>query len=377
MANYVCDMVYTPKFTNPDISGVTFGGFWAAKYVCSQPNATPDDDNPDVADDADPGTVPAISQPGVASWRYISYWRARKAAANLGVGWHLLTAFELASLAFWAQLNGTMPHGNNNNSAECNDCEFTSEKALPDRAALARDPTYYASLPGTGPNAFSHNHRADGVHDLNGNMWEWVLGLHMRTADEGADAGKPLVLASLEVSQTRAPYGKSTGVGSGSLTDSNKAWTADEFNGCILMDAGGERFSITDTTATQLTLSTPGSLGNSTPASGPYEILKAVDVNITTGMTSGHSILTLRDSDADLKAFAIPATADETGSTTYGQDGYWFNTADPGDAPNNIRSALRGGYWSYGVRAGVFAVTLGHVPSNAYCYIGFRVGKSL
>jgi sulfatase modifying factor 1 len=377
MATYVNDMVFIPKFTNPDISSVTFGGFWAAKYVCSQPNATPDDDNPDVADEADPGTVPAISQPGVAPWRYINYRYARKAAANIGVGWHLLTAFEWATLAFWSQLNGSQPHGNNNNSADCNDWEFTSEKALPDRAALARNATYYASLPGTGPNTFAHNHRADGVHDLNGNMWEWVLGLHMRTADEGDDAGKPLVLASLQVSLVRSPYGKSTSVGAGSLTDTNKAWTADEFNGCILMDAAGERFDITDTTATVLTLSTPGSLGNNTPASGAYEILKAVDVNITSGMSSGNNILTLRDSDADLKAFAIPATSDTTGSTTYGKDGYWFNTADPGDAPNNIRTALRGGGWYHAVRAGVFALGLHHAPSATYGTLGFRVGKSI
>src|SRR3990167_10376806 len=83
MGNFVNHMVFVPTFTHPEISGVTFGGFMVGKYQASQPNATPDDDNPDVADSADPAAVPAITQPGVAPWRYITFHQARKAAANL------------------------------------------------------------------------------------------------------------------------------------------------------------------------------------------------------------------------------------------------------------------------------------------------------
>jgi len=376
--DFLCDMVFIPKFTSPDIAGVTFGGFWAGKYVCSQPNATGDDDKPDVADSADPGTVPAISQPGAhAAWRYINYNYARKAAANLGTGFHLLTAFEDASLAEWARLNGTMPHGNNNNSALCNDAVFTGEAALPDRAALARSATYYASLPGTGPNAFAHNHRADGVFDLNGNMWEWRDGLMVCPASLSDDsatphvvtgaggAGYPLILANLEVALNTSPYGKSTAVAAGSLTDSVKAWTVNGFAGCFLYDAAGSLFYVDSNTATALSID-----GASTPIAGAYTILKVVAVDITSGMSTGNSILTLRDADADLKALNIPATSDGAGSATYGKDGYWFDTGA-------LRAARRGGDWTYVLRAGVFALGLGTAPSHVGSSLGLRVGKSI
>ena len=373
-ANFLCDVVFIPTFV---YDGITYGGFWAGKFGASQPNATPDDDNPDVADNADPGTCPAISQPGVASWRYVSLLRARKAAANLGVGWHLLTTFEDTSLARWAWLNGTMPHGNNNNSALCNDSVFTGEAALPDRAALARNAVYYASLPGTGPNAWAHNHRADGVFDLNGNMWEWRDGLllcpaslndnsatpHVVTGAGGA--GYPLILANLEVALNTSPYGKSTAVAAGSLTDSVKAWTVNAFAGCFLYDVAGSLFYVDSNTATALTVD-----GASTPIAGAYTILKVVAVDITSGMSTGNRILTLRDADADLKAFNIPATSDGTGSSVYGNDGYWFSTSV-------LRAAVRGGDWNDGVKAGVFASGLYFAPSNVGYAVGLRVGKSI
>jgi len=371
-----------PKFTHPDISGVTFGGFLAGRFIASQPNATPDDDNPDVGDSASVGSVPALSLPGRPAWRYITYWEARKAAANAndidGPGVHLMTAFEWASLAMFSHKYGVLPHGNNANVNPPTDVTYTSEIALLDRAGNARNSGWYPSLTGTGPNTWNILHHPNGPADLNGNMWEWVMGLHMQTADEAGHAGHAMVLASLDVSQTGAPYGTSTSVGANTLTDSNKAWTTDYFTAgggagatCYLMDSAGTRFTISSNTATTITVSS----GN--PASGPYEIVIDTSTDISSGMTSGNKILTLRDSDADLKGFAIPATSDGTGASAYGTDGYWFNTAYAGTAPNNIRTALRGGAWNYGVQAGVFALDLSKPPSYSGASIGFRLAKSL
>lgn len=376
MGNFMNHMVYIPPFTHPEISGVTFGGFMAGKFQASQPNATPDDDNPDVADSADPGVVPAITQPGVAPWRYITFHQARKAAANLGVGWHLMTAFEWASLALWSQANGTMPHGNNANTNPPADVTYTSETALLDRAGFARNAGWFPCLTGTGPNTWAHNHQADGVFDLNGNMWEWNDGLLLMPATQndsnavqigtGSTAGHVLILGTLQITQARAPYGKSTATGVNSLTDGNKAWTVNEFAGMYAYDIAGTLHLIASNTGTVLTLTA----GGATPAAGAYSILKYVATNISTGMSSNRKILTLHNTDANLKPFAIPATSDGTGATKYGADGYWFDTS-------SLRAAFRGGTWDNGANSGVFALALDVAPSLSDVSFGLRVAKSL
>ena len=377
MGTAVVETVFIPPFTHPDITGVTFGGFLAGKYQASQPNATPDDDNPDVADSADPGTVPAATRVGVPPWRYITFHQARKAAANLGVGWHLMTSFEWASLALWSQMMGTMPHGNNKNVNPPADIDYPTETALLDRAGNARNADWYPCLCGTGPNTWSHNHGADGVFDLNGNMWEWNDGLFLCPAslndnsdtphvvtDAGGE-GYPLVLASLNVTLLTAPYGKSTSVAAGSLADTNKGWTVNQFAGNFLYDVAGSLFYIDSNTETALTID-----GANTPAAGAYSILKVIAVDITGGMTSGNKILTLRNADADLKPFAIPATSDATGSNIYGKDGYWFDKTV-------LRATRRGGYWAARANAGVFALNLYGASSGSSGGVGLRVAKSL
>jgi len=282
-----------------------------------------------------------------------------------------MTAFEWASLAMWSQMSGTMPHGNNKNVNPPADIDFPAETATLDLACNARNAGWYANAVGTGPITWNHNHRADGVSDLNGNMWEWKLGLHMQTADEAGHEGHAVVLGNLNVSLTGSPYGVSTSVALVTLTDTRKNWTVNEFATMWLIDSAGTRFTINSNTATTLTLA------SGTPASGVYEIVKDTGTDVSSGMSSGNKILTLRDADANLKGFAIPATSDATGAAAYGTDGYWFNTVDAGTAPNNICTALRGGNWYNGVSAGVFALHLNHAPDLVYLSLGLRLGKSL
>jgi len=444
---------YIPKFVHPGVSGVTFGGFMCSRFIASQPNAFNGalGDKPDVADSTAPGNVPAFSLAGKPVWNTISYWNARIAAANAnaidGPGVHLLTAFEWASLAMLSHKYGILPHGNNGNVNPPADVTYTTETAIVDKAALARAGTYYRNLTGTGPATWNLLHDPTGPADLNGNVWEWTLGLHMQTADEvvaisaidgdattisvttaaahglaaaehvtiagtvgynglytiatavdtthftitdaghnlAAEAtgtvghqGHAMVLASLDVSLASSPYGRSTSIGTNTLTDTDKVWTVNYFTAggglavtCYLMDSAGTRFTIASNTATQITVSS----GN--PAAGPYEIVKDTGMNIVNGMTSGQKILTLRDADANLKAFAIPATSNAAGAAAYGNDGYWFDTVDAGTAPNNIRTALRGGNWAGGPTAGVFSLNLASAPVDANYGIGFRLGKAL
>lgn len=94
-------------------------------------------------------------------------------------------------------------------------------------------------------------------------------------------------------------------------------------------------------------------------------------VNITTGMTSGQKILTMRSGavpntpSLDWGPLAIPATADGTGSSDYGNDGYWFDATGE-------RLPVRGGSWDYGSGAGVFALGLDYPRSSVGTGIGFR-----
>ena len=290
---------------------------------------------------------------------------ARKACANLGPGYHLMTRFEWVSLAHWTKLNGFYPRGNNRNTNPPADYSVTTETALLDLACNARNAGWYASLTGTGPATWNHNGRTDGISDLNGNMWEWNDGLLMQ-----ATTGYPYVLASTQVSLARAPYGKSTAVAAGSLTDSNKAWTVDEFLDATahtyLYDAAGTLHLIKSVTvannATQIILNATGT----TPAAGPYTILKLVEIDVTAGCAKGGQISGLRT--GELAPFGIPSAT--AGGSVYGQDGYWFDKGA-------MRAPFVGGYWYSSRYAGVWALNLYNNPTYTSVDIGFRLARAI
>jgi len=376
--NYQNHAVYIPPFTTTDVSGVTFGGFQVDKYPNSQPSAINQAGDAwyDIAHSTTPGSVPGISKPGVPVWDYIKFPFAMIAACNKGKGWHLTSAFEWAALAHLAKKQGTMPHGNNSNLDPPSDSVYTTELGILDAHLHNENGTYHRALPGSGPSIWAHNHLQNGVYDLNGLVWEWILML-MSTD------GYPYVPANLNVSYVGSPYGRGTISGSGGATPTLtcdgsgvnwlKAWTVDEFNTacyCYIAEAAGGAgalYAITDTTATTLVLTASDAPGDGTAT---FCIFKLVATDITNGMTTGQKILTLRDSDADLKGFALPATADGTGAAAYGNDIFYFDKAA-------LRAAIRGGHFSYAAYAGVFALSLYYAPSDSYYTIGFRAAKAL
>lgn len=372
MGNFVSQHVLIPKFTSPDVSGVTFGGFMIDKYPCSQPNARPDQGSPDVAHSGAAGAVPAISRPGVPVWDYITFPQAMIACCNRGKGWHLVSAFEWAAMAFLAKKLGTQPHGGNANTNPPSDSAYASEIALLDKHLKGENAANNRALPGTGPNTWAHNHLASGVFDLQGLIWQWIL-LMMKIT-----SGEPYVPANLDVSYVGSPYGRGTISGSGGATPTLtcdgaginwlKAWAIDEFNLLYLYIAeAGALYAITDTTPTTIVLTNLDAPGN---GAATFCVFKLVATDITTGMTSANKILSLRDADANLKAFALPATSDASGAAAYGNDGYWFDKIA-------LRAALRGGDFSSGADAGVFALSLGNAPSSSNGYFGFRAAKAL
>ena len=212
--NFKNHAVMIPRFAGVDtgLTGITFGGFLCDKYINSQPSAKNEagDGWYDVAHSAAPGSVPGISKPGDPVWDYIDFPKAMVACANKGKGWHLLTDFEWAALAFLAKKQGTMPHGGNNNVNPPADYTYSTETAQLDKH-LKAESGYNRALPGTGPAAWADNHLASGVYDLNGLVSEWVC-LMMDTS------GYPQISANRDLSYEGSPFGRGTISGTDTLT---------------------------------------------------------------------------------------------------------------------------------------------------------------
>ena len=97
------------------------------------------------------------------------------------VGHHMITAYEWFSLAAWAmkyryQYSLGYPKGNNDYGKDIGDTRGVQVEGLADPIQPG-DATHDLKrvLTGSGPATWSLNGREDGVWDLNGNIWEWVL----------------------------------------------------------------------------------------------------------------------------------------------------------------------------------------------------------
>jgi len=111
------------------------------------------------------------SLPGEDPGTAITLAGAQTHSTNKGDGWHCITRLEWMAIALWCLKNGHLPKGNNNYGKDHTE---TLYKAIP---------TYYSDgkicrvATGTGPLSWSHNGEADGIWDLNGNVYEWTAGV--------------------------------------------------------------------------------------------------------------------------------------------------------------------------------------------------------
>ncbi len=110
----------------------------------------------------------AASLPMEKPERFDDSASAEAASRRKGAGW-CMTPFQLrAALALACLRGGTLPHGNNNRGQ---DYTCPSEKGQ-----VTEDGTV---LTGSGPVDWSHNGRADGIWDMNGNLNERDIGLRL------------------------------------------------------------------------------------------------------------------------------------------------------------------------------------------------------
>ena len=111
------------------------------------------------------------SLPYMKPWTNLTIEDAEKACFSKGEGWHLLTAAEWGLLANLSLENGTLPHGNTD-AGKYHADHTEKGQLVPGSSCI--------TLTGSGPATWTHDHTPTGVHDLCGNIWEFVRGLRFK-----------------------------------------------------------------------------------------------------------------------------------------------------------------------------------------------------
>jgi len=251
----------------------------------------------------------------------IDFDAARKACQNMngnGVnGWHLMSNAEWAAVALWCQANNLQPYGNNSYGDDTNDPGVVGYMA-PGNNFGGPNPSRW--LGGSGGRKTSHNGKMNGIFDLNGNIWEWCDGFKL-------SEGKILVAGDLNTAPTRPG-------------NSFEAAEADWFDTgmYVYWDGVSSTISFSNT-------------GRGTSMSGQSPDYKSMYFGDITG------------AEDNLKKLAIGPHL--IGASNYNYDRtYWRNFGE--------RLPLRGGDWSLGAYAGVFALYLSYTRTSRAWNVGFR-----
>ncbi|MGD6739672.1 SUMF1/EgtB/PvdO family nonheme iron enzyme [Photobacterium leiognathi subsp. mandapamensis] len=119
----------------------------------------------------------AVVQGGADPWNTINFDDAKAKCAEMGSGWHMITAMEWSAVSLWCLANGFQPDGNTeygrNHAKKFQSCKRMDGKAPNDRTGTPR------GLCGTGPDSWRHDGTPFGISDLVGNVWEWIDGFKL------------------------------------------------------------------------------------------------------------------------------------------------------------------------------------------------------
>lgn len=224
-----------------------------------------------------------------------------------GPGWHLLTNDEWAALAHQSRKNGTLPRGNT-------DCGKSHSHPEETGTTYKDDSGSSKTLTGSGPLTWNHDHTAEGVADMCGNIWEHVGGIRFMDGqvqvipDNGAAAG---------ADQSR----------------DSKEWKA-----IHTADGDPVYYKVEDGEI---------SLQPVAPSDTDYDGVEFRDLDA--------SALDVPEKLIELGLYPAPGYD--------GTDYFWLDT-------NGERIVLRGGRWNSGANAGVFCFS----GDGSRAYVGTPVG---
>ena len=239
----------------------------------------------------------------------INHDEAIRLCESKGPGWHLLTNDEWAALAHQSRKNGTLPRGN----TDCGKSHSHPEET----GTTYRDSSGDSkTLTGSGPVTWNHDHTAEGVADMCGNIFEHVGGIRFLN-------GQVQVIPNNEAA-----------AGADQSRDS-KEWKA-----IYTADGDPVYYNVEDGEI---------KLQPIAPEGKDYDGVQFTDLNT--------SALEVPEKLIELGLYPAPGYE--------GTDYFWLDT-------DGERIVLRGGGWHNGASAGVFSFSGGASRARVSWGVGFR-----
>lgn len=270
-----------------------------------------------------------LSLPNVDPSHSTNYTNFLAYARANGNGHHLITNAEWSAVALQCYKNNTQPTGNTYYGRSAEDALQIGRRA--DGLAPGNTSGSARTLTGSGPAQWRHNGKTNGIADLSGNVWEWNSGMRLLNGEIQIVADNNAAKLAIDLGATSVEW-KAIDGATGNLVTPNGSGTT----------AGTVKLAASGTAAYTLVISSAGAFGSITNPSATPVSTAALN---------------------KLKALGLFPLV--SGSAAFNADGFWYN-------PTIESVPIRGGRWSNGATAGVFALDLNGGRSGTGTHIGAR-----